>query len=295
MSPAWRRLLVPLALSLLGHAVLLYVVILVPRGEEETPSACGEGRHLTMSLASMPGPVRRATKSPEPEEEWLNINPIMVIPSTPSVGSIGTVGGPTLSAPGGDEPGTASTPSRPSGSSFVVVPAVAHRVVFLLDRSCSMGLSDALDRAKAELTAALNALPPETSFRVLAYNSTVQPLGDAPPGLVPANRENVIGALRKLDALLASGPTRHLDAMKAALLLRPDLVILLTDADDLSTGDVRLMTNANRGRAAIDIVELTRDPMPRPDGGLATLASLNGGRHRPVVLGRAEVRRLLAP
>ena len=34
MSPAWRRLLVPLAISLLGHALLLYVVGLVPRVEE---------------------------------------------------------------------------------------------------------------------------------------------------------------------------------------------------------------------------------------------------------------------
>ena len=40
------------------------------------------------------------------------------------------------------------------------------------------------------------------------------------------------------------------------------------------------MTVANGGRAAIDVVELTRDPLPRPDGGLASLAAQNRGQHR---------------
>ena len=85
--------------------------------------------------------------------------------------------------------------------------------------------------------------------------------------------------------------TKHVEAMRAALLLRPDLVILLTDADDLGKEDVQLMTNANRVRAVIDVVELARDPQPRPDGGLASLASRNGGRHRRILLGRTEARR----
>ena len=293
MSPAWRRLLVPLALSLLGHALLLYVIGLVPRGEEVVPSPHGADRTLTMSLCSIAGPVRRVPKPFEPKGDWRDVEPVM-IPSTPPVGTIGVGVGPTLSARS-DEPGSGSTSPRPSGSSVVVVPAEAQRVVFLLDRSCSMGLADALDHAKTELTSALNALPPETSFRVLVYNSTAWPLGKVSPGLLPSSRENIAVVRQQLDALLASGITRHLEAMKAAVLLQPDLIILLTDADDLSTDDVRLMTNANHGRAVIDIVELTRDPMPRPDGGLASLAALNGGRHRRVLLGRAEVRRLLAP
>ncbi len=288
MSPPWRRLLVPLALSLLGHGLLLYVVGLMPSAEETAPSDHGTDRPMTMSLCTIAGPVRRAPKSIDPPGDWREVDPVLVMPPTPSVVSSGTSGGPTLSATGIGEPGIGSTPSRPSGSSVVVVPAAARRVVFLLDRSCSMGLSDALDRAKAELVAALDALPPKTSFRVLAYNSTAWPLGDPSPGLQPASRENVTHIQQQLDALLASGSTRHLEAMKSALLLQPDLIILLTDADDLSTGEVRSMTSANHGRAAIDIVELTRDPMPRPDGGLASLASLNGGQHRRVLLGRAE-------
>ena len=289
MAPSWRRLLVPLALSLLGHALILYVIGLVPRREEETPSGDYEGSPLTMRLLSIPGPVRRAPKPPPPEEgSWLDVESIMVIPSTASAGSVGPSHAPTLRAPGGENGPGSGTTGRPVGSSVVVVPAEARRVVFLLDRSGSMGISDALDRAKAELAVALAALPPETAFQLLAYNGGVLQLVGGPSDLLPASRENLALVRQRLDALAASGVTRHVEAMQSALMLRPDLVILLTDADDLSSADVRSMTNANRGRSAIDVVELTRDPLPRPDGGLASLAALNGGRHRRVLLGRAE-------
>jgi von Willebrand factor type A domain len=287
MAPAWRRLLVPLALSLVGHALVLYAVGLVPRHEVGAPHAVRESSPLRLSL-SITGPRRSATKPIEPEGVWIDVQPALVIPPTPSGGSIGPSLAPTLS-PGGAENGLGSgVAARPAGSSFVVVPKEARRVVFLLDSSGSMGISDALERAKAELAAALAALPPETSFQLLAYNSNARPLMGGLWNLLPASRENVALALHQLDALAASGVTRHVEAMRAALLLRPDLVILLTDADDLSPGDVHLMTKANRGRAVIDIVELTRDPLPQPDGGLASLATLNQGRHRRVLLGRVE-------
>ena len=283
MAPAWRRLLVPLVLSLVGHALILFAVCFVPRQEEEATTAVREGSPLKLSM-SIAGPKRPAPKPIEPEEEWFDVQPALLIPSTPSTGSIGPILAPTLSPAGEDGPG-AAVAALPSGSSFVVVPKAARRVVFLLDRSGSMDISDALERAKVELVAALDALPPETSFQLLAYNSNAWPLvGDA-SGLLPASRENVARVRHLLDALLASGVTRHVEAMRTALLLRPDLVILLTDADDLSPGDVHLMTTANRGHAVIDTVELTRDPLPRPDGGLALLAALNRGRHRRAVLG----------
>ena len=285
MTPTWRRLLVPLALSLLGHALLFYVLGLVPRVEQEAPPARREGPPLTMSLS---GPTRQVAKATIHPEEYVDIDfdPKVVIPSTPAVGSTDHSLEPTISSPGGAKGIGSGTAGPRAGSAVVVVPPAARRVVFLLDRSGSMGLFDALDRAKAELAAALAALPPETSFQVVAYNSGAWPLVGSALDLVPANGENVARAHQQLDLLLASGFTRHVEAVRAALLLRPDLLVLLTDADDLSLGDVRLMTNANRSRAVLDVVELTRDPQSRPDGGLASLAALNRGRHRRVLLGR---------
>lgn len=287
MAPAWRRLLVPLALSLAGHAVILYAVGLVPRHEEGAPPAARDSPPLSIRL-SIPGPKRSVPKPFVPPGDWNDVQSVLVVPPVTPAGPIGPSLAPTLS-PGGEEDGPgAGVAARPAGSSFVVVPKEARRVVFLLDSSGSMGISDALERAKAELAAALAALPPETTFQLVAYNSNARPLMGGLWNLLPASRENVALALHQLDALAASGVTRHVEAMMAALLLRPDLVVLLTDADDLSPGDVHLMTNANRGRTAIDIVELTRDPLPRPDGGLVSLAALNRGRYQRVLLGRAE-------
>ena len=279
---ASRRLLIPVVLSVVGHAVLLCAIGLVPRDDASTPSIRqSSDLRLSMSIA---GPKRAAPKRIEPEGPWIDVEPSLVIPSAPVSGGTGPSLAPTLSGIGG---GTGSgVPTRPAGSSVVVVPDRARRVVFLLDRSGSMAISDALDRAKVELAAALDALPPETAFQLLAYNSNALPLVGDPSNLLFASRENVARVRTELEALRGSGFTRHLDAVRSALRLRPDLVVLLTDADDLSPADVHAMTLANGGRATIDVVELTRDPVLRPDGGLATLAASNGGRHRRVVMGR---------
>ena len=283
MAPARRRLLVPLALSLAGHALLCLAIGLVPGPRPSAPAGSHENCPLTLRMGSMSGPVRRAPKPVEPDEDWVAV---VVGPATtpacmdPSLAP--KLGPPTV----GETGGVSGAGSRPAGSSVVVVPAETRRVVFLLDRSVSMGLADGLDRAKVELAAALTALPPETSFQVLVYNSSAWPLVSASSGLLPACRDNVERVLHQLEALAASGITRHVEAVRAALAFQPDLLILLTDADDLSAGDVRLMTTANHGRATIDIVELTRDPRPRPESSLASLAAQNQGRHRRVLLGR---------
>ena len=283
---SWRRLLVPVALSLVGHAAILFALGLIPREEPVAPPRGDDGSPLRLSM-SISGPRRMAPKPVVPPGDWIDITPSIVIPETPSGGAGGPSLVPTVSGTeDGHGGGGAGGATHPAGSSVVVVPKDARRVVFLLDRSGSMAISDGLDRAKVELAAALEALPPETAFQILAYNSNALPLVNDPSGLVPASAENVARVRLELDALAASGFTRHVEAVRAALGLRPDLVILLTDADDLSPGDVHLMTVANGGRAAIDVVELTRDPLPRPDGGLASLAARNGGRHRRVVLDR---------
>ena len=279
---ARRRLLIPVALSLVGHALLLCAIVLVPRHEDTAPPSIRGSSELRLSM-SIAGPRRPSPKRIEPEGPWIDVVPSLVIPSTPAGGTAGPSLAPTLSGIG-DGPGS-GVPTRPAGSSVVVVPNRARRVVFLLDRSGSMDLSGALDRAKVELAAALDALPPDTAFQLLAYNSNALPLVGDLSGLLPATPEKVARVRQELETLRASGFTLHVEAVRTALQFRPDLVVLLTDADDLSPEKVHSMTIANSGRATIDVVELTRDPLPRPDGGLASLAARNGGRHRRVVLG----------
>jgi hypothetical protein len=163
------------------------------------------------------------------------------------------------------------------------VPPAARRVVYLLDRSLSMGESGALDRARRELAASLGRLPPGARFQVIVYNRRADPLaGGGPDGLRPADAESVREAARWVAALPASGSTDHVPALLRGLALRPDVLYLLTDADDLSAADVRAVTARNLGRAAIHAVELSRRHAERPDGPLRRLAEANGGTYRRV-------------
>ncbi|MFO0845524.1 MAG: hypothetical protein U0797_24595 [Gemmataceae bacterium] len=128
-----------------------------------------------------------------------------------------------------------------------------------------------------------------------------EPAGAAGPDAVPGARlqppRDAAGAGRRrgwrppslpwsalaagaLDDLLPSGATDHVAALRRGLVLRPDLLFLLTDAAALTDKDVLAVTTANRG-TAIHVVELTGDPASG-NGPLARLATANGGTHRRV-------------
>lgn len=63
-----------------------------------------------------------------------------------------------------------------------------------------------------------------------------------------------------MKSLDAEGGNDHFPALRAALLLEPDVICLLTDADDLSVEQVRAVTAANRGRSRIHAVTLGSTP-----------------------------------
>src|SRR5579875_280015 len=80
-----------------------------------------------------------------------------------------------LSAPPGLQtsasrlPGPRVDTSR-CGHSLFPLPATAASVVYVLDRSVSMGLARKLDFARRELIASLRHLPATIRFQVIAYN-----------------------------------------------------------------------------------------------------------------------------
>ncbi len=103
-------------------------------------------------------------------------------------------------------------------------------------------------------------------------------------GLLTASAARKAQARRLIEGLRAEGGTDHLAALKRALLLRPDAIFFLTDADDLTEAQVRDVTRFNRGWTAIHTVELSRSPRdaaPRP---LQMLAAQNRGIYRSVDL-----------
>jgi len=259
--------------SVLVHGLLVAVLAFLPTGARQD-DGLPPGDFTLVWLSDAP-------TGAEPSEV---VVPVSVEPPQPSP-LPGPDQGPSappaapLSNPGGQggaTPGTAGprrTPSLAVGS--------ARSVVFLIDRSISMGLSGSLGPSKDELAALLEALPATSHFQVVAYNLKAEPLLSG-PGLVPAEPDAVRFAVSRVADLRPSGGTDHLAALKRGLLLRPDAVVLVTDGLELPDGALAEVTLLNRGRSAIHVLEVARS---RQRDGVtpARLSERNRGSYRRVL------------
>jgi hypothetical protein len=296
-----RRYALPLTLSALAHlAVVVLVVALaasMPPCEKPGVHAAG-GAPLTLALA---GPQRRPVAPPrklDPDAWNVDLEPprlvapaVPVVPDTPgSLGPIQPVGHAGRAGPG-PGPGTTEPGGRSGsgpgavGSTLLPVARQAQRVVYLLDRSISMGPGGGLDRARAEVALSLRGLPPGARFQILAYNRSVVPLVPHPAGLVPADTPHLAQALTALEELTATGSTHHAVALRQGLALRPEVLFLLTDADDLDDREAAGLIRANPAGTVLHVVELARGLAGRP-GALARLAAHTQGSYRQVPLRR---------
>jgi hypothetical protein len=148
----------------------------------------------------------------------------------------------------------APAPPLPTGAAtaFFGVPAIGKSVVFVLDRSASMGLDGRLDRARRELAVSLHRLPPSARFQVIAYNKGAEPIRvHGADGLLPATAETIESVIAAVERLPAEGGSEHASALTKALALVPDVVYFLTDEDDLDMRDVQIVTRRNHGRVSI--------------------------------------------
>jgi hypothetical protein len=146
-------------------------------------------------------------------------------------------------------------------------------VVYLLDRSSSMGVDGLLARAVATLKASLDQLGPDVRFQIVAYNSGTTSLASEPVPAIPANAER---AAAWLQDLIAEGASDHKAGFHEALRCRPDLVVLLTDADDLEWRDVRAI-NAMLRTPVVIWAAVFGGPRPAADSPLAGLVNRTGG------------------
>lgn len=140
-------------------------------------------------------------------------------------------------------------PAGGTGTPALAVPAMhgalrpAQTVVYLLDGSGSMGALGKFAAARAALHATLARQPATVRFQVVVYDGTARALTAG--GAVPATPANVDAALAKLATVEPRGKSNHLVALRAALDSRPDVVVWLTDADDLTAGVVRPVLRAS--------------------------------------------------
>src|SRR5688500_3043293 len=124
------------------------------------------------------------------------------------------------------------------------VPGQGSRFLYVFDRSSSMAGFEGrpLAGAKRELIASLAHLDKLNQFQIIFYNQEprLMRLPDGSSGMVFANEEGQRLAGDYIEQVTANGATRHLEALTAALYLRPDVIFFLTDADEprLSAGEL---------------------------------------------------------
>jgi hypothetical protein len=207
-----------------------------------------------------------------------NIVPVAHAEVAPAPPGGGGVAGPAGADAGGKR-GSSGLGSGPP--SFFQVGTQAERIVYVIDRSGSMGAGGLLAAARRELLASLSRLPPRVHFQIVVYHHEAEYLLGRRE-LLPATPENVAQVAQALTALHAEGATDHLRAMRLALGLGAQVIYLLTDADDLTDAARREITRLNAGRTVIHTIELNTANRGRPDMPLQVLARDNGGRYQAV-------------
>jgi hypothetical protein len=171
-----------------------------------------------------------------------------------------------------------------SSTTFFQIPANGQTIVYVLDRSSSMGLHGAWGLAKRELHASLRSLPADARFQVIAYNRASEPLRiEGSSGLLPATPEIVRQAEQMVQSLRAEGGTDHVAALKRALALQPDVLFYLSDADDLTVEQVRTISRFNHGRTMIHAIAFSAYHVPAADAPVSLLARDNRGIARAVI------------
>ncbi len=130
-------------------------------------------------------------------------------------------------------------------------------IVYVIDQSASMARGGKLKNAIAMLKASLRQLGPEVRFQIVTYDSVamIARIGGSSQ-LVEAGDANIVQAESLLDAVVGEGSSRHADGLIAGLGLHPSVLILLTDADELSPAQIARIKLWNRHGTAIHAVIL---------------------------------------
>ncbi|MEO8496385.1 MAG: hypothetical protein ABI614_15060, partial [Planctomycetota bacterium] len=161
-----------------------------------------------------------------------------------------------------------------------------NKFVYVFDRSASMeGFQGRpMAAAKAQLVASLGDLESVHQFQIVFYNeepAVFHPDRSRPPSILFASDENKQLATSFVERMTAIGGTRHVEALKLALGMSPDVIFFLTDAAEpqLTPAELADIRRRNRSEATINAIEFGSGPQPRGENFLMRLARQNRGKH----------------
>jgi hypothetical protein len=242
----------------------------------EAQSAAADRGDAARSPADM---LPSATDSP--------VDPSMVLPSADALGGLGADVAAALPAAGDLTAGVGPDRQLGKGTQTYVFGAKGEGSIFIyvFDRSDSMNGFEGrpLAASKAELIKSLQALQAIHQFQIIFYNAQVtafNPSPSQPPKVMFATEQNKALAAQFVRNVPAYNGTRHMEPLRLALRLAPDVIFFLTDAGEpqLSAADLESLQRLNSG-TVIHAIEFGAGPDPGGDNFLARLARQNDGQH----------------
>lgn len=177
---------------------------------------------------------------------------------------------PVSEAPAPNPPVTDPNVKPAGGTGEAAAPAIHgalnpnQTVVYVLDCSGSMGASGKFDAARAALISTLQQQPATVRFQIITYAGTAVPLLASNGTAFPATDANIRTATDKLAKLEARGTSNHLGAVRAALAFRPDVILLLTDADDLNSKALKSIASSAPKPILLCVGQVTAEGVQSP-------------------------------
>jgi hypothetical protein len=160
------------------------------------------------------------------------------------------------------------------------------KFVYVFDRSASMDgfQGRPMAAAKAQMLASLRDLKSVHQFQIIFYNeriSVFNPSHPQPPRMMFGTEQNRRLAEEYIRGISPAGGTRHGEPLKRALGLQPDVIFLLTDAEEpqMTPGELEQARRRNRGATSIHTIEFGSGPFHGRDNFLVRLARQNNGQH----------------
>lgn len=260
------------------------------RATSESGGASGEPEGQAADVSAEPGIPAPPSANPAADALLSEILPTresaemttqtLPGPSTNGLGMLNATGSGEGGGPGGGVVGGGGKGTG-LGTEFFGMKDRGASFAYVIDCSGSMFTRSSLDVAKRELLSSLSRIAPEAQFAVIFYNLDAKVFTDPTgrPGMMAATPSNKARVRTLLSTVRPEGGTNHMQALKAAFDLHPEVLFFLTDADFITRQDVaELLEQA--GKTRVQSIELGQVTGLGGSSALKLLARTTGGSYR---------------